>query len=452
MKSCVFAVKRRTKSFFALILVISCVSALCFNASAASNSTAYNNGARHVVSTKLSDVAESYYANNAYEVLSEQTSAQLLLSLRQLMTSTHEYKSSYSDCRDKAAQTDSVGSGGRISLLYTSAVVTRADFGGPAGTWNREHVWPKSLGGFDNSGAGSDLHHIRPSDATVNSTRGNLKFGNVKNGAVAKGSTLVGGASGGTYSNPYFEVLDNVKGDVARICLYVYVRYGGELNKCNSITNVFESVDVLLEWCALDPVDEWEMSRNDVVQDIQGNRNVFIDYPEYAWLLFDEEIPGEMPSPSGKAAQSEGAVTPDTPTNPDTPGNPDTPTNPDTPPSQGDECAHDFDYWEEVGDGRVMRICRTCKHVEFALRDDVCVHSFDDWEAVGDKQKMRMCLLCGEIEFAPLDDEKTDSPDAPRDNFGGKGVVIVTVFVSVAVVGAAIGTVAYKFAAKKKKR
>ena len=57
----------------------------------------------------------------------------------------------------------------------------------------------------------------------------------------------------------------------------------------------------MLEWCALDPVDEWEMGRNDVVEDIQGNRNVFIDYPEYAWLLFDKEIPDEMTTPSGEA-------------------------------------------------------------------------------------------------------------------------------------------------------
>lgn len=438
--------KRTTKSFFALILAISCVLALCLNASAASNSKECNSGARHVTSTALSDNAESYYTNNTYEVLSEQTSAQLMLSLRQLMTGTHKYKSSYSDCRDKAAQTDSVGSDGKISLLYTSVLVTRANFGGDDGTWNREHVWPKSLGGFDNSGAGADLHHVRPSDAAINNKRGNLKFGNVSNGATAQGSTLVNRVSGGTYSNPYFEPLDNVKGDVARICLYVYVRYGGELSKCSNITNVFQSVDVLLEWCALDPVDEWEMSRNDVVEGIQGNRNVFIDYPEYAWLLFDKEVPGEMPSPSGKAAAPEAPENPVTP-----PLNPGTPSEkPDTPPSQGDKCTHDFDYWEEVGDGRVMRICRVCKDVEFALRDDVCLHSFDDWEAVGNEQKMRMCLLCGEIEFAPSDNENPAGNS--RDNSDSDIVIIVTAVASFAVLGVAIGAVAYKVAVKKKKR
>jgi hypothetical protein len=64
--------------------------------------------------------------------------------------------------------------------------------------------------------------------------------------------------------------LDNVKGDVARICLYVYVRWGKEFPSCNNINTVFQSIDVLLEWCALDPVDTWEMGRNEVVAAIQA--------------------------------------------------------------------------------------------------------------------------------------------------------------------------------------
>ncbi len=109
--------------------------------------------------------------------------------------------------------------------------------------------------------------------------------------------SMVGGYSAGGY----FEPLDNVKGDVARICLYVYVRWAKDFPQCKDITRVFQSVDVLLEWCAEDPVDTWEMGRNEVVQSIQGNRNVFIDYPELAWLLFDREIPENMTTPSGKA-------------------------------------------------------------------------------------------------------------------------------------------------------
>lgn len=64
---------------------------------------------------------------------------------------------------------------------------------------------------------------------------------------------------------------------------------------------VIESLDTLLEWMQEDPVDTWEMSRNDCVQQVQGNRNVFIDYPEFAWLLFGRELPADYDTPSGYA-------------------------------------------------------------------------------------------------------------------------------------------------------
>lgn len=293
--------------------------------------------------------------------LSEQSAPQLLTTLRQLMTTTHRYKSTYNDCRDRAALTDSVDESGNISLLYTSVLVTRLDFGGDDGTWNREHVWPKSLGGFKNDGAGADLHHIRSSDATVNARRDNLKYGNVENGNPVTGSALVGGMVSGYSRGDYFEPLDNAKGDVARICLYVYARYGGELSMCSSITNVFQSVDVLLEWCELDPVDEWEMSRNDVVEGIQGNRNVFIDYPEYAWLLFGKEIPDDMATPSGEAAKKDIAA--DGPTDPDTPFLPD-----DMIPE--DECTHEFAPWQYTDSGEKRRACIHCGKMEFAPIED----------------------------------------------------------------------------------
>lgn len=263
-----------------------------------------NSGVRDEICLSLEGTgADTYYTGEyTYEKLSSLTEAELLAALRNLMTATHKYKSTYAESRDLATKTDCEGGDGKIVLLYTSSKVEFSDFIGSGSIgWNREHVWPKSLGGFDNSGAGADLHHVRPDDVTTNAKRGNLKFGNVTGGSEVKGSSLVSGALGGYSAGGYFEPLDNVKGDVARICLYVYVRYGAEFSKCSSITNVFESVDILLEWCESDPVDTWEMGRNEVVGKIQGNRNVFIDYPEYAWLIFGREVPDNMSTPSGMA-------------------------------------------------------------------------------------------------------------------------------------------------------
>ena len=263
-----------------------------------------NSGTRDEVCIDLSGTsAHTYYTEDyTYDNLSLLSGDALLQTLRSLMTSTHSYQSTYDQCRDYSVITDCENADGTtINLLYTSYVVTMADYINNAtngGGWNREHVWPKSLGGFNTSGAGSDLHHIRPTDKSVNGKRGNEKYGIPTNPSPVTGTVTVENMVGGYSNNTYFEPLDNVKGDVARICLYVYVRYGGELSKCNSITNVFQSIDVLLQWHQQDPVDTWEMGRNEVVYAIQGNRNVFIDYPELAWLMFDREIPEGIMTPS----------------------------------------------------------------------------------------------------------------------------------------------------------
>ena len=282
----------------AVFVISSCIPA--FAVGQVSYSTSSNSGQRGVVCTTLEGTgAEDYYTGNyTYENLSNMSSSILLSSLRTLMTSTHKKNSSYDDCKSMAAKTDSEKNNGKITMIYTSYQGTHSEYNSGNG-WNREHVWPKSLGGFETSGPGADLHHIRPSENKTNGDRGNLKYGNVNSGSTSKGnlSGLVGGTKGS-----YYEPLDNAKGDVARICLYVYVRYGGSYSKCSSITNVFQSVDVLLEWCALDPVDTWEMGRNEVVEAYQGNRNVFIDYPELAWALFGKSSPANMSTPSGGAS------------------------------------------------------------------------------------------------------------------------------------------------------
>ena len=224
---------------------------------------------------------------------------QLFSSLQTLMRTTHTYTSSYDDCHYKANRTDCTNGSGNVLLLYTSYSATMLQWDG----WNREHVWPKSLGGGNTSGGGADLHHIRPSDKGVNSSRGNKKYGEFGTNPSEKyGTNPAVGVLGGTYDT-YFEPLDEVKGDVARICLYVYVRWNSAWG-ADSITEVFQSIDILLEWCELDPVDTWEMGRNEVVGSIQGNRNVFIDYPEYAWLLFGREVPDDMTTPSKGEAQT----------------------------------------------------------------------------------------------------------------------------------------------------
>ena len=295
--------KNAIASLLILVIVLSTYVPVFAVSEPSNYSASYNSGTRDVVCTTLDGTSADAYYNGSYEyeVLSTKSQTEIFNSLRSLMRTTHTYISSYNDCHYKADRTDCENENGKVSLIYTNYDATMNQWNG----WNREHVWPQSLGGGNTSGGGADLHHIRPSDAVVNSTRGNNKYGEVNGGKEVYGKNPASGVLGGYSSGSYFEPLDNVKGDIARICLYVYVRWGSDWG-ADSITEVFQSVDVLLAWCEMDPVDTWEMGRNEVVEDIQGNRNVFIDYPEYAWLIFGRDVPYDMVTPSGEAMRDNG--------------------------------------------------------------------------------------------------------------------------------------------------
>ena len=250
-------------------------------------STASNSGTRDewCITLDGTSVSSYYTGSYTYETLLTLSPSSLKSSLHTLMTSTHKKITSYNDCRDYAFRVDCENNDtSHATTLYTSYSMTSADWS-PAWNCNREHVWPQSLGGGNTSGGGADLHHIRPAEKGVNSSRGNKPYGE----STSKG---------------FYEPADNVKGDVARIILYVYVRWNSDWG-ATDVTEVFESVDILLAWCELDPVDTWEMGRNEVVQSIQGNRNAFIDYPELAWQLFGKEVPEGMVTPSGSALNGE---------------------------------------------------------------------------------------------------------------------------------------------------
>ena len=366
-----------------LVLVLLATSLITIHAATTSAPTTYskqyNSGTRNVVCTSLSGTsAASYYSGNySYDSLSDDSATAIFNSLQSLMRSTHSYTSSYNDCRDMANRTDCTNESGNVSLIYTSYSATMSQYNG----WNREHVWPKSKGGNTTTGGGADLHHIRPADQGVNSSRGNKPYGESgTNPSKKEGSNPAVGVLGGTFNNTYFEPLDNVKGDVARICLYVYVRWYSDWGATN-ITKVFQSVDVLLKWCEEDPVDTWEMGRNEVVGSIQGNRNVFIDYPEYAWLIFGREVPSDMTTPSGEAKSSGGSQGGNTTTKATTTTIPTfvpgaststtattaaAATTSATAVDEG-ECEHDFGPWEDIGSGGGQsRVCSKCGMFEFA--------------------------------------------------------------------------------------
>ncbi|MFC0525572.1 endonuclease [Pontibacillus salicampi] len=170
-----------------------------------------------------------------------------------------------------------------VLLLYTGRSQSKYENGGNIDDWNREHVWAKSHGDFGTTmGAGTDIHHLRPTDSTVNSSRGNKDF---DNGGSAQGEAA------GTYADAdSWEPRDEVKGDVARMVFYMAVRYEGGsgepdlevANYTGTSGSQLGKLSTLKQWHEQDPVSTFEERRNDIIfSDYQGNRNPFIDHPEY---------------------------------------------------------------------------------------------------------------------------------------------------------------------------
>ena len=195
------------------------------------------------------DIEYYYDANGKY-------GEELKLALRKIISVTTKTET-YDQLRTDLAITDKGSSDNTIICFYCRKEMDAAWDGGK--TWNREHVWPQSLGWFSTTMAGADIHHLRPCHQSENSSRGNTPYG---------------------VSTGYYEPKDEVKGDVARILFYMYTRYQ-EADRY-PLTTVCESFNMLLMWNILDPVDELETQRNEQGYLIQGNRNPFIDYPAYA--------------------------------------------------------------------------------------------------------------------------------------------------------------------------
>jgi endonuclease I len=164
--------------------------------------------------------------------------------------------------------------------------------------WNREHTWPQSWFG-DQTAPRSDLFHVYPTDGYVNARRGNYPYGEVKKVTYTSGNgSKLGSCLTTGYSGTVFEPIDEYKGDIARTYFYMSVRYFGEDDSwgTSGMTDKSEiknwAMTMLLRWSDEDPVSQKEIDRNNAVYGYQNNRNPFIDHPEYARMIWDENWSG----------------------------------------------------------------------------------------------------------------------------------------------------------------
>jgi endonuclease I len=184
-----------------------------------------------------------------------------------------------------------------VILIYSRRSEPGENFGETTG-WNREHLWPNSYGIDDRLPAHSDLHNLRPADWNVNSARGNKVYDDSDLEDRNYGSPAHTEAPLTSKDTDSWEQPDEVKGDIARAMFYMDVRFEGgdsgepdliltdDLASIESTASFMGKVSTLLAWHFADPVNDGERERNDRVESIQGNRNPFVDVPEFVQLIY----------------------------------------------------------------------------------------------------------------------------------------------------------------------
>ncbi len=243
--------------------------------------------------------AEAATSTGYYDSIDETLTGQAFYDqLATLITSTHHTQTSYNGLKQvyKTSDADPDKSGNIIWFYTGTSISYNGTLGSGSEATNREHVWPKNGGkAFTaESECGSDAHHLRPCNAGINGDRSNNQFNEVPQteaNIVAEGSSTSYAnlcyQSGGT-----FYPGEGYRGATARILMYVQVRWGTQFNlsfclgKGGNNGKEMGYIDTLMKWHLQEPPTEEEIRRNEVVYGIQGNRNPFIDHPEYASKIY----------------------------------------------------------------------------------------------------------------------------------------------------------------------
>ena len=258
----------------------------------------------------LAQIPAGYY-NNATGL----SSAALKTALSQIITNGHSLNITYNDLWSAYQTTDrdyDYDNDGTILDIYSEFPVGPDNYNYPYGTsqcsgtsgpeghcYNREHIIPQS---FFNQGLPmrSDAHFVRATDGKVNGERGDLPFGKVAtaNYTSQNGSKRGVSASAG-YSNTVFEPIDEFKGDVARMIFYFVTRYENKMVEFSTgdmlAKNTYPSLQdweltQLIAWHIQDPVSAAEIRRNNATYTFQGNRNPYIDHPEYVNMVWGTPV------------------------------------------------------------------------------------------------------------------------------------------------------------------
>jgi len=192
---------------------------------------------------------------------------------------------------------------------YTPGTAACGSYNSEGDCYNREHSFPQNWFTSGTSvGPGTDYIQVLPTDGKVNGQRSNWVYGEVGTASwTSLNGSKLGSSSVAGISGTVFEPINAYKGDLARIFLYMVTRYEnnmptwGNLSGSNGLQalepNTFPSVDIpylrlMIKWHNQDPVSQKEIDRNNAAYAYQGNRNPFVDRPEYVAQVWNNTCPG----------------------------------------------------------------------------------------------------------------------------------------------------------------
>lgn len=284
-------------------LVLCCMLAVVLAVSVVLPSVLNNTNVAIADSSTTSYYSGSYY--NSIDTSLRNTSLRgdkFRKELAELITTTHTNYTSYAGLANAYKTTDAVpNKSGYITWFYTGTEVKFSGFGGSGGQTNREHVWPKDGGSAfsETSECGSDAHHLRPTECNLNSTRGSKSFGEVEqstqNVVNQNKSASYGDGTADSLcytSGSFFYPAAGYRGATARILMYVQTRWGNKFNlqfvDGAGHSKTIGDFKTLMKWRLEELPTQEEINRNQAVYEIQGNRNPFIDHPEYAAYIYSE--------------------------------------------------------------------------------------------------------------------------------------------------------------------
>ena len=205
--------------------------------------------------------------------------------------------------------------GNAASYAFTFSVNQCGTYAGEGDCYNREHSFPQSWFA-DASPMVSDMHHIFPTDGKVNGMRNNYPYGEVN---APTYTSQIGGKLGPSvtagYTGIVFEPVDEYKGDVARAQFYMATRYNSAIASwiANGNSNdilagnaypVFDAwfLNLLIKWHNQDPPSVKEINRNNAIYSYQGNRNPYIDSPQFVNKIWGLALPSQ-PSIAAESLQ-----------------------------------------------------------------------------------------------------------------------------------------------------